>query len=136
MMAPSRSFTVESTASPSTTVPLVLERSVISNEPSSGAGPIARCWPETIRSGSTSDVCPVSSFAASRRPTTSVPAKVVTRCRSGGIRPLLSPTTNSNGTCEGPSFGLFLGTQVTLSLGVITTLYKRLSVSPPAYTVS
>ena len=60
MIAPSRSFIVESTASPSTTVPLVLERSVISNVPSSGAGAIARCWPDTIRSGSTSDVCPVS----------------------------------------------------------------------------
>ena len=136
MIAPSRSLTVESTASPSTTVPLVLERSVISNVPSSGAGAIARCWPETIRSGSTSDVCPVSSFAASRRPTTSVPEKVVTRCRSGGIRPRLSPTISSSGTCDGPSFGLFRGTQVTLSLGVITTFYKRLSVSPLAYMVS
>ena len=43
MIAPSRSFIVDSTASPSTTVPLVLERSVISNVPSSGAGAIARC---------------------------------------------------------------------------------------------
>ena len=133
MIAPSRSFIVDSTASPSTTVPLVLERSVISNVPSSGAGAIARCWPDTIRSEqhqrrpARPPVCD-----ASRRPTTSVPVKVVTRCRAGGIRPRLSPTISSSGTCDGPSFGLFRGTQVTLSFGVITTFYKRLSVSPLA----
>ncbi len=58
MIAPSRSFNVDSTASPSTTVPLVLDRSVISNVPSSGAGAIARCWLDTIRSDSTSDIPP------------------------------------------------------------------------------
>ena len=79
MIAPSRSFTVDSTASPSTTVPLVLDRSVISNVPSSGAGAIARCWPDTIRSASTSEVSARVGLRRLARPTTSVPVKVVTR---------------------------------------------------------
>ena len=136
MIAPSRSFIVDSTASPSTTVPLVLERSVISNVPSSGAGAIARCWLDTIRSDSTSDIPPALVCDDSRRPTTSVPEKVVTRCRAGGIRPRLSPTISSRGMWDGPSFGLFRGTQVTLSFGVITTFRARLSVSPLAPMVS